>query len=238
MKIPRIPALCLTFATCVLCARAQDSAAPASQTAMAPAQTEMQKWIATTDAQWQAAYERDVSGAHEAEMSKLKLHYQKMLEEAVAKASKASDLDGAVALRKEQKRFGDTPFAPEQDEAGDNAAVKQVRARIHVLLANSGKDNAARAKVLLANYDQVLAKAQAQLTQRQRLDDALLVKAKREQVAAAWGVPVATGSATPAPPAPLSKATPSVPAPTPLPIGARLAENMQIYASGNDNCTI
>jgi len=53
----------------------------------------------------------------------------------------------------------------------------------------AGKGHAARAKALRAKYDQVLAQAQTQLTQRQRLEDALLVKAKRDEVAAAWIMP-------------------------------------------------
>jgi len=76
----------------------------------------MQKWIAATDAQWQAAYKRDVSDVHETELNKLKFQFLTSLEAAITKASSASDLDGAVALRNEQKRFGDTNVFPEQDE--------------------------------------------------------------------------------------------------------------------------
>jgi len=43
------------------------------------------------------------------------------------------------------------------------------------------KERSARAKALHAKYDQFLAQAQSQLTQHQRLDDALLVKARREE---------------------------------------------------------
>jgi hypothetical protein len=167
----------------------------------APVQTEMQKWIATTDAQWQAAYQHDVTDVHEVEAKKLMLRYLNMLEEAIGKASKASDLDGAVALRAEQKRFGDSQLFPQQDEVADTAAVKQARAAIRVLLAQAEKNSAVRVKALHAKYDQVLAQAQTQLTQRQRLDDALLVKAKRDEVAAAWLTPAVavlgkTGEAT------------------------------------------
>lgn len=79
----------------------------------------------------------------------------------------------------------------EQDDAADAAAVKQLRAAIRVQLARVEKESAIRAKALHAKYDAVLAQAQAQLTQRQRLDDAVLVQTKREEVAAAWlaGVP-------------------------------------------------
>src|SRR5258708_31953541 len=88
-------------------ARAQENppAAPAAAPADAPAQTEMQKWIATTDEQWQAAFKRDVTDAHLTELEKLKQQYVAALEAAVTKASSAGDLDGVGALRNEQKRF-------------------------------------------------------------------------------------------------------------------------------------
>ena len=174
---------------------AQDNATPAPATAdapapaAAPAQTEMQKWIATTDAQWQAVFKRDVSDVHLTELEKLKQQYVASLEAAVTKASGAGDLDGAVALRNEEKRFAGTNVFPEQDDAADAASVKQIRAAIRAQIARLEKENAARAKSLHAKYDQVLAQTQTQLTQRQRLEDALLVKAKREEVAAAWITP-------------------------------------------------
>ena len=158
---------------------AQENPAP-------PPQSEMQKWIATTDAQWQAAFNRDVTDVVAAEFKKLGSQYVASLESAIAKASGAGDLDGAVALRNEQKRFAETTVFPEQDLGGEAASVKQIRAAIRTQLAKLDKDNAARTKALHAKYDQVLAQAQTQLTQHQRLDDALLVKAKREEVSAAW----------------------------------------------------
>ena len=160
-------------------ALAQENVAP-------PPQSEMQKWIAATDAQWQAAFNRDVTDVVAAEFKKLGSQYVASLETAIAKASGAGDLDGAVALRNEQKRFAETNVFPEQDLGGEAASVKQIRAAIRTQLAKLDKDNAARTKALHAKYDQVLAQAQTQLTQRQRLDDALLVKAKREEVSAAW----------------------------------------------------
>jgi hypothetical protein len=204
-------------------AQAQDNPPPApagtppAAPAEAPAQTDMQKWIAATDAQWQAAFKRDVMDAHEAEARKLMLQYVAALEEGIAKASKASDLDGALALRNEQKRFRDTQIFPEQDEAADAASVKQIRAAIRALLAKLDTDQAIRTKALHAKYDQVLAQAQTQLTQRQRFDDALLLKAKREKVAAAWITPgVAALAEVPAaavPPPPAPKPEPRTPAP-------------------------
>ena len=157
--------------------------------AAAPPQTEMQKWLATTDAQWQAAFKRDVTDVHEAELGKLKVQYLTSLDAAITKASAASDLDGALALRNEQKRFAEANVFAEQDIAAESAAVKQVRAAARTQFARLDKDRATRAKALHAKYDQALAQAQSQLTQGKRLDDALLVKNKRAEIAAAWVTP-------------------------------------------------
>ena len=202
MNTPRILPF-LLLAACIACAQAQDNAA-------APAQAEMQKWIATTDAQWQAVFKRDVTDVHEAELNKVKLQYLTSLETGIAKASGANDLNGAVALRNEQKRFGDTNVFPEKDEAADAASVKQLRTAIRAQLAKLEKDTAARTRALHAKYDAVLAQAQTQLTQRQRLDDALLVKTKRDEVAAAWltGIPVQAAAVAMA-----EQPKPQVPAP-------------------------
>jgi len=151
----------------------------------------MQKWIATTDAQWQAAFNRDVTDVHAEEIKKLAHQYPAALEAAITKASGAGDLDTSLALRKEQKRYVDTNVFPEQDDAADVAAVKQVRATIRTQLGRIEKDNVARTKAMHAKYDQVLASAQTQLTQHKRLDDAVLVKNKRDEVAAAWLVGMA-----------------------------------------------
>ncbi len=174
----------------ILTALLAAGAAGADLTAQAPStaapQTEMQKWIATTDAQWQEAFKKGVTEVHEAELNKVKLQYLNLLEGAIDKASKANDLKGAVALRDEQKRFGDTQHFPEQDDAADAAAVKQVRAAIRAQLAKANADRDARAKALHAKYDQFLAQTQTQLTQAKRLDDALAVQAKRDEVKGAW----------------------------------------------------
>jgi len=190
-----IPILCtaavLPFLTITV--RAQDNPAPAAAAVDAPEQMEMQKWIATTDAQWQATFNREVTDVHAAELKKLAAQYGALIEAGINKASGAGDLDGAVALRKEQKRFAETNIFPEQDEEGDAASVKQIRAVTRAQLAKLKAENAARTRALHAKYDQVLAQAQTQLTQRKRLDDALLVKAKRDEVKSAWlaGIPEA-----------------------------------------------
>lgn len=204
MKILRIATVCIAVVGCLSSAIAQDTPAPAAT------QTEMKKWIATTDAQWQATFNRDVTDVHADEIKKLALQYTAALEAAITKASGAGDLDGSIALRNEQKRYADTNVFPEQDETADAAVVKQVRATIRTQLGRIEKDNAVRTNALYAKYDQVLAQAQTQLTQHKRLDDAVLVKNKREEVAAAWliGVTPVPAASPLAPPPFEQKPTP------------------------------
>ena len=209
-------------------AQGQENSAPAPAPTVpgapaSPVQTEMQKWIAKTDEGWQAALKRDVTDVQATELEKLKQQYVSALDAAATKASAAGDLDGVVALRNEEKRFAGTNLFPEQDEATDVATVKQIRAAVRAQIAKLEKDAAARTKALHAKYDAVLADAQARLTKAQRIEDALLVKAKREEVAKAWitsGIGIApdkTGLASTqrpvATPAPASPARPPTPAP-------------------------
>ena len=150
----------------------------------------MQKWLAATDAQWQAAFNRDVTDVHAAELKKLAQQYAADLDVAVTKASAAGDLDGAVALHNEKKRYADTNVFPERDDAADADSVKQIRSGIRAQLAKVEKvekDAAARTKALHAKYDAYLADAQSRLTKAQRLGVALLVKRRaRKSLRRGW----------------------------------------------------
>ena len=213
-------------------AQAQEKNAPAPAAgeapapATVPAQTDMQKWLFDLDAQWQATFKRDVTDVREAELDKLKLQYLNWIEAAVSKTSKAGDLDVAVALRNEQKRFSGNNEVPAQDDAGDVPLLKQIRAGWRTRMAAIEASRRARAKATHARYEQILSQAQTRLTQHERLDDALLVKARRDEVAAAWlaGIPAA-----PAPVAVPEKPKPQVPPPVPKVAATPAAES----AGGN-----
>lgn len=173
---------------------------PAPPDASAPAaQTAMQKWLAVLDAHWQATFKRDVSDPYSAENDRLSGQYIGALEAGFTKASGAGDLNAAIEWRNEKKRFAEANRLPLQDDAADSLPVKQLRAAWRSQLPRMEKDRAARAKALHAKYDQVLAQAQTQLTMGNRLDDALLVKARRDEVAAAWleGIAAAPPPAVP-----------------------------------------
>lgn len=210
MKPSSIISTLLSVLLAMSTASAQDTTAPAALAAAA--QTEMQKWIATTDEQWQATFKREVADAQVLELEKLKQQYVSLLDTAATKASAAGDLDGVVALRNEEKRFAGTNLLPEADEATEAASVKQIRGAVRAQIARLEKDSAARTKALHVKYDALLADAQSRLTKAQRIEDALLVKAKRDEVAKVWITPAIT-AALAVPAAPVGPGTPAKPDP-------------------------
>lgn len=179
--------------------------------AQAPAApvAEMQKWVATLDTTWQETYAREVTAPFDAEMAKLAQQYLAAVDANAQKASTAGNLDQTVLWRAEHERFAGTKDVPAEDEATTPVALKQLRASWRTQAARLQKDRGTRATTVLARYDLVLAQAQKQLTQAQRIDDALLIKKQREEVAARW-MPAAVA------PAPVVAATTVEPAKTPV----------------------
>ena len=212
-------------------ALAQESASPQVASAPVKPESEMEKWIVATDAQWQAAFKRDVADVHNAELNKVKLQYLTALDDRIKKVSAAADLEGAVALRNEQNRITEAGGLPAQDEPGDATILKQIRMGFRAQFAQAQQSHSLRLKALHAKYDQTLAQAQAQLTRYGRLDDALLVKAKRDEVAGMWlSAPKKTQLPSPAPIAsapksPLPPPAPAAPAAHPEPADGNLIVN-------------
>jgi hypothetical protein len=189
-------------------AHAQNPAAP---------QTAMQLWLSTLDTTWQETFARDVTAPFDAEMAKLAKQYAAALDSNVAKATKDGNLDATLLWRTERDRFAVAKNVPPQDEPNAPVAFKQLRADWRTQAARLEKERADRAKTVYANYDQVLAQAQKQLTQAARIEEAMQVKAKREEVAKR-SVPVAAILAVAEelkPPAPVAPATPAPPGATP-----------------------
>jgi hypothetical protein len=184
-------------------AQAQNAAPPAATPAP---DAQMQKWIADLDAQWQGVFSREVTGPFDAEMGKLRQQYLTAVEANMAKATGAGDLDAVVMWRGERERVASAGNLPPEDDAVTPAAVKPLRAGWRAQAARLEKERADRARPVQLRYDRVLAQAQAQLTQKGRIDDALLLKAKREAVAKAW-----VGDAPAAPPAAPAEAKPLAP---------------------------
>ncbi len=140
------------------------------------------KWLATTDTQWQATYQRDVAGPFEKATADLKKQYLATLDSRAA-AFPPSRANDAKPFQEERQKEG---VVPESDEDGLLPAVKKLREGFRAQFAYLDKERFDRAKALHAKYDALLAKNEAALTQRQRSEEAAEIKAKREQIAAAW----------------------------------------------------
>jgi hypothetical protein len=196
-----------------------------AQTAPLPPQPDIQQWIGTTNAQWQAAYDRDVTDAFKAGFEKLRWQYSGALDAALAKAINAGDLDTAVAIRAERERFATSGVLPPKDGEKDPATVKQIRATTRQQILRLEQDAAARTKALHAQYDKVLEQAQTQLTQAGRLDDALLLKKNREAIAAKWLAGPTTAAAGLGQPAKRPSTTTGTGSGMQPPAGANLVKN-------------
>lgn len=166
-------------------------AAPAAGGALQPPpkpNEEMLKWIATVDAQWQATYAQEVTAPFETEKAKAAQQYSAGLEANLAKATAAGNLDATLLWRGERDQFALEKTVPATDDATIPAELKQLRATWRTQMARLENERATRAKSIHTGCDQVLAQAQTALTQKHRIDDALLVKKKRDEIAAAWQV--------------------------------------------------
>jgi serine/threonine protein kinase len=147
--------------------------------------TDMAKWLAQVDGSQQEAFQKQVVKPFEAGVADLRAHYLASLDAAIARASAAGQLAEALVWRTERQAFVKAQNVAE-DDAGTPAGVKTLRAAFRQQLAKLDQERTEKAHALHAKYDEVLAKNQTLLTQNQHLDDALLIKNKRDEIASAW----------------------------------------------------
>ncbi len=183
-------------------------------------QNEIEKWLAQVDAPQQAAFQKDAVKPYEDGAAELRKRYLAALDAGMTKASAAGQLAEALVWRDERQTFekGGKSAVP---DTGALPAIRALRADFQQKLARFEQDRAAKAKTLHAAYDAILAQNETALTQRQRLDDALVLKKRRDDLARAWlppdtASPSATGAA--------AIATPATPAPQPNQNSFTLAE--------------
>ncbi len=182
-------------------------AAPAPAPAPSAAQSATGKWLAEQEPQWQAAFAKEVSEPFQKSVGDLKKQYLAGLDVQLAMATKAGKLDEAVGFRAEREKMAGGGELPVEDEALATATLRTLRASYRTAFTKIDADRFARAKSVHARYDAILGQSQTALTQRQRFDEALEIKARREALSAAWLKPPA-GAAAAAPAAPAAPATP------------------------------
>jgi hypothetical protein len=145
----------------------------------------MEQWLADVDGPQQEAFQKQVAMPFAAGMEELRKSYVAALDAGQAKASSTGKLEQAIIWNDERKAFEETGLLEPDDDATP-APLVPLRAAFRTKLAKLESDRASRAKTLQASYDAMLARNFVLLTQRERTEDALLLKNKREEIARTW----------------------------------------------------
>ena len=144
------------------------------------------KWLAEEEPKWQEAFQREVTGPFEKDAGEMKRQHLAGISAQFAAATQAGQLDAALLWRSEAKRLTDGGEVPATDEAGTPPVLsaRQANYRKGVAALEAVRERAGKA--FAARYDAVLASSILALTQKQRLDEAIELKLKREHLAAEW----------------------------------------------------
>ncbi|MBL9155179.1 MAG: protein kinase [Verrucomicrobiales bacterium] len=130
---------------------------------------------------FEQAYLDQVSLPHEASLRQLNAFYLNHLDERMAAASAASLLEEAVAWRDEAERIRAGQPLPESDDPSLPAALIELRKTYRETAARHEATRHEAEAGLLKKYDEALQAMQDRFTQEQKLDEALEVKAHRDQ---------------------------------------------------------
>lgn len=152
---------------------------------------EMTQRLAQIAAQFQAAYERDILPAHNSAVADLDTKYLAAVNRALDAATQRSALEEAVKLREEAQRVTARTTLPSTDPDNLPESLRKLRSTYRISLDKLVQDRDLKAGPYFDRYDQLLEAYQKELTQQQRLDDALKVKARREDLARNRSVPSA-----------------------------------------------
>jgi len=157
------------------------SSPPATTTLSSGPQTDADKRIAALNAQFRIAYDREVGKPIAAVLAALDTSYVAALDRAMATATKANQLDDAIALREEKQRVTDAKPVPATDDAKAPVALKTVRATYRKQLATYEQQRAAKAQSVYDAHEDALDALQAAFTQQNKLDEALKVRTAKEE---------------------------------------------------------
>ncbi len=139
--------------------------------------------IAEITTQFQEAYDRDVDKPHLAAIADLNSKYDAALKRSLDEATAAGNLEEALKLRSESDRLTQKQALPPVDLDSLPDSLKQLRATYRAALTKLEADRDSQAQPYYDHYDKLLEALQTELTQAQKLDDALAVKSKRDSIA-------------------------------------------------------
>ncbi|MEZ5385717.1 MAG: serine/threonine-protein kinase [Prosthecobacter sp.] len=191
------------------------------QPAVKPAKQadEVAERLAQMESQFQAAHDRDVLSLHNTVVADLDAKYLAAVNRELNAATRKGALAEAVALREEAQRVKNKERMPIADLDSVPDALKKLRGIYRASLGQLEQDRDAKAKASYERYDQLLAGYQEELTKQQRLDDALVVKAKRDELPAARPSVVAAVTTSP------TAGSATAPAPATAPTAPTVAVN-------------
>jgi len=196
---------------------------------------EVARKLASLEEGFQAAFQRDAGQAHAAAVTDLNTGYTGAVHRALDAVSQEGELEEAVILREEIVRMTDGRGLPPVDLDNLPASLKQLRLTYRAQLAKLEAVRDQKAAPLYDRYDQALAAYQADLTTRKKLDDALRVKAARDEISKRRGViPTTVATAGSAPKSKTKKPSEaSLPAIKEDPASVRRAAEWVIGLGGN-----
>ncbi len=198
VALERYPDFLKTALAAMLIKTAPEAAAPPMAPAAAEppppkASPEVETWLAMVAKPFEENFQREVITPFETAIAELRKRYVATIDAQIAATSQSAKLDEALGWRKERKLFFDSGHKmPADDSDNPLPAIKPLRAAFRAQFAKLDRDRFDRARAHFGPYDAVLAQNQTLLTQRERLDDALLLKSKREQLAMSWLLPPAS----------------------------------------------
>ncbi|MEP6673214.1 MAG: hypothetical protein ABJF10_28955 [Chthoniobacter sp.] len=198
----------------------------------------MKKWLDDLDDQWRAVLTKEVTVPYDLDVSKARQQYLAAVEAGIAKATGVGDLEGVLAWRKERDIFLTAKDIAVEGDPDVPGALKQLRGSWTTEMARLARDRVDKTKTVQLRYDTILANAQTVLTKRGRLDDAMLIKDKREVIVSTWlqGGSAAASSASTAS-ATLKASAPSPTAAKPgapvgRPVNAGLIAKVEVQDAG------
>jgi hypothetical protein len=146
---------------------------------------EVDRKLASLKDGFETTIEREAAMPRREALSTLNKGYISALDRALTTATKAGNLEQAVVIRAEKDRVVRAEPIPENEDKKGVAVLKSLRESFSDSLSKLESDYLKRYRPVSDRYDQTLAALQKDLTRASKLNDALRVKAIRDQLALA-----------------------------------------------------
>jgi hypothetical protein len=192
--------------------------------------------LATLESAYAKELRDNVDAPQQAALQRLAESYRVTLETSFKQTAAQGLLTETVALQNELKRFDTEQTVPETDQPGVDPAVAKLRTAWRAEAARIAKTRDGKLQPLTASFVGNLRVLEKELTKSLKIDEAQVVRARADRLAAQTG---AEAVKPPAPAVPAATAGAS-PGPGDLPVkpGARPATTIDLYATAVGDGTI